>query len=105
VAFLASATWVVAQLSVEILRVYTTGDDGISSLTSLFEFLAKVLIFSLGFLLILSSIGISITPHAYCLWYWGVSLGLALQNTLANLMSGINIITSKKVRTRKIILN
>ena len=28
----------------------------------------------------------------------GVSLGLALQNTLANLMSGINIITSKKVR-------
>jgi len=62
VAFLASATWAIAQLSVEILRFYTTGDDGISSLTSLFEFLAKVLIFSCGFLLILSSIGISITP-------------------------------------------
>ena len=98
VAFLASATWVVAQLSVEILRVYTTGDDGISSLTSLFEFLAKVLIFSCGFLLILSSIGISITPMLTAFGIGGVSLGLALQNTLANLMSGINIITSKKVR-------
>jgi small-conductance mechanosensitive channel len=89
VAFLASATWVVAQLSVEILRVYTTGDDGISSLTSLFEFLAKVLIFSCGFLLILSSIGISITPMLTAFGIGGVSLGLALQNTLANLMSGI----------------
>ncbi|MBZ8180993.1 mechanosensitive ion channel family protein [Oscillatoria salina IIICB1] len=28
----------------------------------------------------------------------GVSIGLALQNTLANLFSGLNIITSKKVR-------
>ncbi len=98
VAFLASATWAIAQLSVEILRFYTTGDDGISSLTSLFEFLAKVLIFSCGFLLILSSIGISITPMLTAFGIGGVSLGLALQNTLANLMSGINIITSKKVR-------
>ena len=39
VAFLASATWVVAQLSVEILRVYTTGDDGISPLKLLIIFL------------------------------------------------------------------
>lgn len=97
VAFLASATWVITQLSVEILRVYTTRDDGVSPLTSLFEFLAKVAIFSCGFLIILSSIGISITPLLTAFGIGGVSLGLALQNTLANLMSGINIITSKKV--------
>jgi len=82
VAFLASATWAIAQLSVEILRFYTTGDDGISSLTSLFEFLAKVLIFSCGFLLILSSIGISITPMLTAFGIGGVSLGLALQNRI-----------------------
>jgi small-conductance mechanosensitive channel len=98
VVFLASATLVVAQVSVEILRVYTTGEDGISPLTTLFEFLAKVVIFSCGFLIILGSIGISITPLLTAFGIGGVSLGLALQGTLANLMSGITIITSKKVR-------
>lgn len=98
VAFLASATWVITQLSIEILRVYTTRDDGVSPLTSLFEFLTKVVIFSFGFLIILSSIGISITPLLTAFGIGGVSIGLALQNTLSNLMSGINIITSKKVR-------
>jgi small-conductance mechanosensitive channel len=95
---LASATWVIAQLSVEILRVYTTRDDGVYPLTSLFEFLAKIIIFSFGFLIILGSIGISITPLLTAFGIGGVSIGLALQNTLANLMSGINIITSKKVK-------
>ncbi len=98
VAFLGSATWVIALFSVGLLRLYTTRDDGISPLTSLFEFLAKVLIFTIGFLIILQSIGISITPLLTAFGIGGVSIGLALQNTLSNLMSGINIITSKKVR-------
>jgi small-conductance mechanosensitive channel len=98
IVFLASATWGVAQLSVEVLRVYTTREDGVSPLTSLFEFLAKVVIFSGGFLVILGSIGISITPLLTAFGIGGVSIGLALQNTLSNLMSGINIITSQKVR-------
>lgn len=98
VVFLSSATLVVAQVSVEILRVYTTGDDGISPLTTLFEFLAKIVIFSCGFLIVLGSIGISITPLLTAFGIGGVSIGLALQSTLANLLSGITIITSKKVR-------
>jgi small-conductance mechanosensitive channel len=98
VVFLISATLVVAQVSVEVLRVYTTGEDGISPLTTLFEFLAKVVIFSCGFLIVLGSLGISITPLLTAFGIGGVSIGLALQGTLANLMSGITIITSKKVR-------
>ncbi|MBR8831150.1 MAG: hypothetical protein N5P05_003858 [Chroococcopsis gigantea SAG 12.99] len=98
ISFLGSTTWVIALISVGLLRLYTTRDDGISPLTSLFEFLAKVLIFTIGFLIILQSIGISITPLLTAFGIGGVSIGLALQNTLSNLMSGINIITSKKVR-------
>jgi len=97
-AFLGSLTLVVARLSVSLLRVYTTGDDGSSPLTSLFEFLTKILIFSVGILIILQSIGIAITPLLTAFGVGGVSIGLALQTTLSNLMSGINIITSKKVR-------
>jgi small-conductance mechanosensitive channel len=97
-AFLSSLTLVIARLSVSLLRVYTTGDDGSSPLTSLFEFLTKILIFSVGILIILQSIGIAITPLLTAFGVGGVSIGLALQTTLSNLMSGINIITSKKVR-------
>lgn len=96
--FLGSLTVLVAEVAVTILRVYTTKDDGISPLTTLFDFLLKVAVFSIGFLLILQSVGVSITPFLTAFGVGGVSIGLALQNTLSNLMSGINIITSKKVR-------
>jgi small-conductance mechanosensitive channel len=91
--FLASLTLVVARLSVGLLRLYTREEDGTSPLTTLFEFLTKILI-----LIILQSIGIAITPLLTAFGVGGVSIGLALQTTLSNLMSGINIITSKKVR-------
>jgi small-conductance mechanosensitive channel len=91
-------TTVISRLSVRLLRVYSTRNDDVSPLTSLFEFLINVFIFSIGILITLQSIGIAITPLLTALGVGGVSLGLALQSTLANLMSGINIITSKKVK-------
>lgn len=98
VSFLMSCTIVSSRLLVKLLRLYTTRDDGFSPLTTLFEFLINVFIFSLGILITLQSIGIAITPLLTAFGVGGVSLGLALQSTLANLMSGINIITSKKVK-------
>ncbi len=62
------------------------------SLTSLFEYLTKVLIFSIGFLIIIQSIGIEITALITAFGVGSLSIGLALQNTLINLISGINII-------------
>jgi small-conductance mechanosensitive channel len=96
--FLGSATFIIARFSVGLLKLYTTKDKGISPLTSLFEFLIQVTIFSIGVLIILQSIGIEITPLLTAFGVGGVSIGLALQTTLANLMSGINIITSGKVK-------
>jgi small-conductance mechanosensitive channel len=96
--FLASATLVISRLFVGLLKAYTTKDDGISPLTSLFEFLTNIVIYSLGILIILQSIGIEITPLLTALGVGGVSAGLALQTTLANLMSGVNIIMSGKVK-------
>ncbi|HAC65125.1 MAG TPA: mechanosensitive ion channel protein MscS [Cyanothece sp. UBA12306] len=96
--FLASVTLVISSLAVGLLKVYTTKEDGISPLTSLFEFITKIVIYSIGVLIILQSIGIQITPLLTALGVGGVSLGLALQTTLANLMSGINIIMSGKLK-------
>ncbi|ACB52328.1 hypothetical protein cce_2980 [Crocosphaera subtropica ATCC 51142] len=96
--FLGSATLVISRLLVGLLKAYTTDEQGISPLTSLFEFITKIVIYSLGVLIILQSIGIQITPLLTALGVGGVSVGLALQTTLANLMSGVNIIMSGKVR-------
>lgn len=96
--FLASATLIVSRLLVGLLKAYTTNEQGISPLTSLFEFLTKIVIYTLGVLIILQSIGIQITPLLTALGVGGVSVGLALQTTLANLMSGVNIIMSGKVK-------
>jgi small-conductance mechanosensitive channel len=98
VSFLMSCTIVISRLLVKLLRFSTTRDDGFSPLTTLFEFLINVVIFSLGILIALQSVGVAITPLLTAFGVGGVSIGLALQSTLSNLMSGINIITSKKVR-------
>ncbi len=96
--FLASATLVISRLLVGLVKVYTTDEQGISPLTSLFELLTKIVIYSLGFLIILQSIGIQITPLLTALGVGGVSLGLALQTPLANLISGVSIVMSGKVK-------
>lgn len=95
---LASATIVISRLAVGFIKLYSARGEGPSPLTSLFENLTRVGIFSIGLLIIIQSLGVAITPLLTALGVGGVSIGLALQNTLSNLFSGLNIITSKKVR-------
>ena len=47
---------------------------------------------------LIQSLGIAITPLLTALGIGGVSVGLALQSTFANLFSSINILTAKKLR-------
>ncbi len=58
----------------------------------------KGIIFVLGFLIILSDLGISITPFITALGVGGLAVALALQDTLANLFAGIHILFEKTVR-------
>ena len=95
---LASGTFVVSKLAVGFVELYSSRREEGSPLTSLFENLTRLIIFSLGLLIIIQSLGIAITPLLTALGIGGVSIGLALQNTLSNLFSGLNILTSQKVR-------
>ncbi|HBH61105.1 MAG TPA: mechanosensitive ion channel family protein [Nitrospiraceae bacterium] len=58
----------------------------------------KGTILVLGFLIILSLLGISITPLITALGVGGLAVALALQDTLANLFAGIHILIEKAVR-------
>ena len=91
-------TILVSRLAVSSIQLYSIKNETTVSLTSLFEYLTKVIIFSIGFLIIIQSIGIQITALITAFGVGSLSIGLAFQNTLSNLISGVNIIISRKIR-------
>ncbi|WP_354635966.1 mechanosensitive ion channel domain-containing protein [Planktothricoides raciborskii] len=86
-----------SKIAIGFIRLYSQTAEGFLPLTSLFENLTRLLIFIIGFLIILQSLGISITPLLTALGVGGISVGLALQSTLSNIFCGINLIMSRKV--------
>jgi small-conductance mechanosensitive channel len=60
--------------------------------------LIKSIIIIMGGLILLSSLGVSITPLLTALGVGGLAVALALQDTLSNLFSGIHILADKPVR-------
>jgi small-conductance mechanosensitive channel len=58
----------------------------------------KGMILVVGFLITLSVVGISITPLITALGVGGLAVALALQDTLANLFSGIHILVERSIR-------
>jgi small-conductance mechanosensitive channel len=97
VIFLFSVTLVFARLTGGFVNLFIRRSDGISA--SLISNLAKAAVLILGTLIILQTIGIQITPIVTTLGVGGIAVGLALQDTLANLFAGFYLIISKQVRT------
>ena len=95
--FLFSLTLVLARLAAGFINILMKRTEGVP--TSLISNLVKTTIFALGALIIFQTIGIEITPIITTLGIGGLAVGLALQDTLANLFSGIYLIISKQVKT------
>lgn len=70
---------------------------GVAQSATIFKNLARVVIIGIGLLVLLESLGISITPLLTALGVGGLAVALALQDTLANLFAGVHILASKKV--------
>ena len=93
-----SATVAVARISVNFVSLYSSRIGGVLVSTAIFSNLTRMIVFVIGFLIILQSLGISITPILTALGVGGLAVALALQDTLANLFAGINVIASEQVR-------
>ncbi len=65
---------------------------------SIFTAVINIFVYAIGFLVILQSLGISITPILTALGVGGLAVALALQDTLSNLFAGFHILASKKIR-------
>ena len=92
-----SGTLVIAKITAGFVSIYVQRDDVPLPSTSIFRNLTKLLVFLIGIMVILQSLGISITPILTALGVGGLAAALALQPTLANLFSGLQIIVAKQL--------
>ena len=92
-----SVTWSLARATAVAVatRVATLG---VLPSVNLISNLARLMVVAMGGLVILQWLGISITPLVTALGVGGLAIGLALQDTLANLFAGIHILVSRQVR-------
>ncbi len=90
----------VASLSVVVVRFYLSRHDSLQALpnTSIFENLIVVVMYLLGALFVLQNMGVSVMPLITALGVGGLAISLALQDTLANMFAGINMILARQIK-------
>lgn len=66
--------------------------------TSILATTVDLSVYAIGILVLLESFGVSISPLITALGVGGLATALALQDTMANLFSGINILLSKQIK-------
>ncbi len=91
-------TLVAARAAGEAITRYATRQGTAIPASSLVRNIAKLVVFTLGFLLILANLGINITALVTGLGIGGLAVALALQSTLANAFAGFQIIATRQVR-------
>jgi small-conductance mechanosensitive channel len=93
-----SITVASATLAGRLFRDYIQNRNIPIPTTGLAYGILKGTIFIIGILIILTDLGISITPLITALGVGGLAVALALQDTLANLFSGVHILMEKSLR-------
>ncbi len=87
-----------ARLGSGYLKQKFSKTAGTFSSTSILSTAIDLIVYSIGIVFLLQSFGISITPLLTALGVGGLAIALALQDTLSNLFSGINILLSKQIK-------
>lgn len=93
-----SATFAAANLAGRIFGDYVRRSELPVPGTGLANGIIRGSILMIGFLILLSVLGISITPILTALGVGGLAVALALQDTLANLFAGIHVLVEKPIR-------
>lgn len=93
-----SVTVVLANISAKLIKVYSRRIEIALPVTSLTQNISRIVIFAVGILVILNSLGISITPILATLGVGGLAVALALQDTLSNLFAGFHIVVARQIK-------
>ena len=93
-----AATVFAARLAAATVRRYALRSGEIETFGSIFLNITRLIVFVIGFLIVLQTLGISITPLLTALGVGGLAVALALKDTLSNLFAGIHLIASRYVK-------
>ncbi|MFN2570389.1 MAG: mechanosensitive ion channel family protein [Gemmatimonadales bacterium] len=93
-----SISWSFARLVGAVVGHLSRPLRGTLASATLLVNVARLVILTLGVLIILQTFGVSVTPALTALGIGGLAIGLALQDTLANFFAGIHILSSRQVR-------
>jgi small-conductance mechanosensitive channel len=96
--FIFTLTWISSKIFVNLLNSYIQEKTELPPSVSIFEILIKIFIFFIGFILILNTLNINITPFITSLGIAGLAVGLALQDTLSNFFAGLHILMTKQIK-------
>lgn len=88
------ATAFTARILGRLLRAYTRREDTPLPSGTILVNLTRATVWVIGGLALLTTVGVSVTPLITALGVGGLAAGLALQPTLENLFSGIQLISS-----------
>ena len=97
VAVIVVITIVAVRLAGSLTRLYTSRDDAVVPSSSIFVNIARIFVVLLGAIFVLNALGVEIGPLIAALGVGGLALALALQDTLSNLFSGLQLIGSKQL--------
>lgn len=98
-----SFTLAAANLAAELLRYAARRADLPLAATGLSYGILKGIIVVLGVLILLGTLGVSITPLLTALGVGGLAVALALQDTLSNLFAGIHIVVEQSIQVGQFI--
>ncbi len=93
-----SVTVVVSNIGTEIIEYYKSVISGLASATSLLKNIIRATVYSVGILIILDDLHISIAPLLTALGVGGLAIGLGLQETLSNFFSGLQILAARQIQ-------
>ncbi len=90
-------TVIAARMAGGFVEQGTSSMDQAFPASSILRNIVKIIVFVVGILVILNNLNIAISPILTALGVGGLAVALALQPTLSNLFSGIQIIASKQL--------
>lgn len=93
-----SLTLLVARVAAGYLKQKFGKTSGAFASTSILVTTIDLAVYAIGILFLLQSFGVAISPLLTAMGVGGLAAALALQDTLANLFSGINILVAKQIK-------
>lgn len=92
-----TVTFAISKFLIGMIDVWSTNQGRSLPSTKIFVNLIRAIILTIGFLVALDFIGVSITPMLTTLGVGGIAIALALKDTLSDVFAGLHILLSKKV--------